>query len=72
MQDHLEDLIKIRRTIHKYPEIGYQEHRTSKFICEQLDAIGVSYRSGIAKTGVIAELDRGPGRCIVLLSLIHI
>ena len=66
MQDHLEDLIKIRRTIHKYPEIGYQEYRTSKFICEQLDAIGVPYRSGIANTGVIAELDRGPGRCIVL------
>lgn len=66
MQDKIEELIKIRRTIHQNPEIGYQEYNTSKLICEKLQALGINYRSGIAKTGIVAEIDNGPGKCIAL------
>lgn len=65
-QTQIKELIQIRRAIHQNPEIGYQEHQTAALICNRLDELGISYRSGIAKTGIIAEIDRGPGKCIAL------
>lgn len=62
-----EKLIEIRRHLHQIPEIGYQETETSKFICEKLDEIGVSYKKGFAKgTGVLAEISKGTGKTILL------
>jgi len=62
----LKELIEIRRHLHQTPELGYDEYNTSEYICKQLDKIGVKYRKGIAKTGVIAELDKGSGSCVAL------
>ncbi|HEY1040721.1 MAG TPA: M20 family metallopeptidase [Bacteroidia bacterium] len=59
-------LVAIRRQIHANPEIGYQEFETASLICKELDALGITYRKNIAKTGVIAELKKGNGPCIVL------
>ena len=47
-------VIKMRREIHKYPELSFNEHNTMKYICSKLDEIGVRYSSGIAGTGVVA------------------
>ncbi len=55
-----QDLINIRRHIHKNPELSWQEKETSSFIQAQLDEIGVSYTTGWGGgTGVIAELGNG-------------
>lgn len=62
----IHELIQFRRTLHQHPELGYQEVNTSKLICEKLDSLGISYRSGIAKTGVVAEIEKGEGKCIAL------
>jgi len=51
------DLIEIRRDLHQNPELGFAEVRTSAKICDYLDRLGVSYRSGIAKTGVAALIN---------------
>lgn len=56
-------LVGIRRTIHSYPEFGFEEYETARLIAETLEKIGASVRAGIAKTGVIGEL--GHGRPIV-------
>lgn len=45
------DLIKIRRTLHQYPELGMEEYETSKFIKEFLNKEGIEYLE-VAKTGV--------------------
>jgi amidohydrolase len=60
------DLIEIRRHLHQNPELGYDEHNTSEYICMQLDKFNIPYKRGIAKTGVIAELDYGKGLCIAI------
>jgi len=56
-------LIALRRDFHRFPELGFQEHRTATVIAERLHAAGCEVRTGIAKTGVVGVL-RGdkPGR----------
>ena len=67
MEGFSEKLIEIRRHIHQIPEIGYQEHKTSEFICQKLDEIGLSYKKGFAKgTGILAEISKGEGKTVLL------
>lgn len=49
----------IRRTLHEYPELSFNEHRTSSYIQDRLTELGVGYRAGWGGTGVIATLDSG-------------
>lgn len=53
-------MITRRRYLHQYPELSGQEKETMRYICAQLEEIGVSYHSGIAGTGVVAEI--GPAK----------
>lgn len=59
----MEDL---RQTLHKYPELAYQEHLTAATICNELQSLGISYTSGIGKTGIRAEIGDDSGPCIAL------
>jgi len=63
IQDYI---IKIRRRIHENPELGYKEFETSKLIQRELDIIGINYKTGIAKTGVLATIKKGKGPNIML------
>ena len=47
------DVVRLRRHLHTYPELSFQEHKTSAFIKSQLDAIGISWKA-VAGTGVEA------------------
>jgi amidohydrolase len=67
MEDKLyQKLIEIRRQIHQQPELGYQEYKTAAMVCSELDELGIPYKSGIAKTGIVATLSKGIGPCIAL------
>ena len=55
-------LVAIRRDLHMYPEIGFQEYRTAQKIVGILHELGIEYESGIAKTGVVAYLGEGEPR----------
>jgi len=62
MQDWLTG---IRRTLHRIPEPGNEEIKTSQAICAQLDALGIPYtRIGTGVTGLLEGAT--PGRCIAL------
>uniref|UniRef100_A0A0C9RUU8 TSA: Wollemia nobilis Ref_Wollemi_Transcript_12159_1622 transcribed RNA sequence n=1 Tax=Wollemia nobilis TaxID=56998 RepID=A0A0C9RUU8_9CONI len=52
-------LKSIRRSIHEYPELLFEEHNTSAVIRRELDRIGVSYEWPYAKTGVVAIIGSG-------------
>lgn len=52
-----EEVSKVRRDLHKIPEIGFCEYKTSEYICSYLDDISVKYEKNIAMTGVIAYIN---------------
>jgi hippurate hydrolase len=61
----------IRRTLHRKPELAYQEKQTAAFLEKQLAQLGIPYQAGVAGTGIIAELglpDSGEGYqpCVAL------
>ncbi len=55
-----EDLTATRRDIHAHPELGFEEHRTSALVAEQLESWGIEVHRGLAGTGVVGVL-RGRG-----------
>src|SRR5471030_183682 len=58
--------IEIRREIHRFPELGFEEQRTAAIIERELDALGIEHKR-VATTGVVG-LIRGalPGRTVGL------
>ncbi len=56
-----------RRDFHQHPELSNREVRTSKIVAEELRALGLEVRTGIAHTGVVGILRGGkPGPTIAL------
>jgi len=54
--DIQQQLIAIRRDIHQHPELSWQESRTAAKVCQTIDELGLTYRSNVGGTGVIAEI----------------
>jgi len=45
-----------RRDIHQFPELGNREFRTSKLVADHLKKLGLTVKTGIGHTGVVAIL----------------
>jgi amidohydrolase len=59
------DLIELRKTLHQHPELAFEEHETAKAVTGFLTKLGIPFRTGIGKTGVVAVLEgSAPGRTI--------
>jgi amidohydrolase len=58
-------LVAIRREVHKYPELAFNEHRTAKLVADRLGALDIRVRTGVANTGVVGDLGQ-EGPCIAL------
>ena len=54
--EYLEYSINLRRDFHQYPELGFQEFRTSEIIAKELENLGYVVIKNIGKTGVIGIL----------------
>ncbi|MDH3393667.1 MAG: amidohydrolase, partial [Desulfobulbaceae bacterium] len=57
----------IRRTLHQYPELGFEEFRTAQLITEKLDELCIEYRSDVARTGVLASIGPEDGVGVIAL-----
>jgi amidohydrolase len=62
------ELIRLRRDFHRHPELGFQEKRTAGVIAEFLGGLGLDPVTGIAETGVSAEIGKGEGPVLMLRS----
>ena len=59
-------IVDIRRELHRFPELMYEEHRTNALVREKLDELGIEYEFPIAETGVLAKIGDGNGPCVAL------
>ena len=66
IKDIEKSIIDWRRDFHRYPELGFDEHRTSKIIGEALKEMGLAPKMNVGKTGVTADLTFGEGPTIAL------
>lgn len=57
--DHISQAVAWRHDLHRHPELGFQETRTSAMIAELLAGWGWQVHRGLAQTGVVATLGSG-------------
>jgi len=57
----IQEATEWRRQFHAQPELGYQEHHTSRRVAELLRSFGLQVHTGLAGTGVVGTLENGPG-----------
>lgn len=62
-----DQLVADRRHFHQFPELGYQEHETARYVAERLRSLGVETQEGVAQTGVVGLIQgRAEGRVVLL------
>jgi len=60
-----DELIALRRTIHRRPELAFEEKETAALVARELAKLNVNMRTGVGRTGVVALIDSGrPGPTI--------
>lgn len=61
------ELVQLRRDFHRYPELSFQEKRTSSIVADKLREVGLEVKTGVARTGVVGLL-RGshPGKTLLI------
>ena len=65
IDENAERIIELGKKVLDNPELGYREFETQKLSQEVFGSLGLKTKSGIAYTGVKAEL--GEGDCNVCL-----
>ena len=59
-------IVEKRRTIHRHPELMYEEFETSKLVQKTLSDLDITFEKDIAITGVVGIVGNGNGPCIAL------
>jgi len=59
-------LTDLRRDLHRHPELSFQETRTAALAAQALTALGARVRSGVGRTGVVADLGPEAGPKVAL------
>ncbi len=61
------ELTRLRREIHRHPELAFREVRTAALVADTLREIGgVAIRTGVGITGVVGDLGTGDGPTIAI------
>ena len=55
------EFVALRQDIHRHPELGFEEFRTSDLVAERLAQWGYAVERGLGGTGVVGQLRRGSG-----------
>ena len=60
------ELIQLRRTLHQWPELAFEDHRTAALVAQKLHEWGIPYETEVARTGVVGWIGAGDGPTIAL------
>lgn len=64
---YLDETVAVRRDLHRHPELAFEEVRTGKVVADHLSAWDIPFRTGVARTGIVAFIDGaqpGPTRML--------
>ncbi|MBI4200197.1 MAG: amidohydrolase [Chloroflexi bacterium] len=68
MDQRSEELVGVAQQVLQNPEPGYREQKTSRYVQQQFERLGLPFRAGLALTGVKAVLQGGaPGPTVAVL-----
>ncbi len=59
-------LTELRRDLHRHPELGFRETRTAATAARLVEDLGFRVRTGVGRTGVVADLGNGNGPTVAL------
>ncbi|MFO7714424.1 M20 family metallopeptidase [Desulfosarcina sp.] len=67
IRSYRERIVATRRELHRMPELGFLEDKTSAYVADYLKREGLSVTTGIARTGVVGLLETGrPGPILLI------
>ncbi len=67
-KEKLKEVVSIRRHLHKHPELSFEEHKTSAFIQQKLTELGIPFKNGFVKTGIVAHIEgKNPTKKVIAL-----
>lgn len=68
MESNLDEFISFRHHIHSHPELSFHEFETAKFISSLLTSWGISHQTGLAGTGIVANIEgKNPSSRVIAL-----
>ena len=56
------DMSEWRQDLHKIPEIGLEEYKTSQYIKDKLNLWNIDFKEGYSKTGIVASVVGSKGK----------
>jgi hippurate hydrolase len=59
------NLVRWRHHFHRFPETGFNEKKTSDYVANVLEALGLEVHRGIGGTGVVASMTVGSGKGVI-------
>ena len=59
LPDVAQRMAVLRRDLHAYPELAFEEQRTAAIVADHLQRLGLQVTTGVARTGVVATLRCG-------------
>ncbi|MDD3725409.1 MAG: amidohydrolase, partial [Bacteroidales bacterium] len=65
-KEYFNEIVEIRRHLHRWPELSKKEFATSDFICRELDKMELSYRRNIGGNGIMGFVEGSldNGKCV--------
>ncbi len=67
LEQYFEEMVSIRRHLHRNPELSFQERETVQFIQTYYKNLNIPVRTGVGNGGVVATIEgKQPGRTVAL------
>lgn len=67
-KEFFQEVVSVRRHLHKNPELSFEEYKTSEFVQKKLTEYGIPFKTGFVKTGITALIEgNDPGKKIIAL-----
>jgi amidohydrolase len=67
LEQNYDEMVRIRRHLHQYPELSFQEEKTPQYIAEFYQNLGIEVQTGVGGNGVVARIKGNqPGKTVAL------